>query len=85
MDDRQQFDRDKIAASKRKGIWVGGPVPLGYRCIDKKPVVVPEEAETVRTIFARYLELGSVCGCAGGCASSTRSGDYARWKLPGVQ
>ena len=43
--------RDKIAASKRKGIWVGGPVPLGYRCIDKKLVVVPEEAETVRTIF----------------------------------
>jgi len=35
-------------------------VPLGYRCIDKKLVVVPEEAETVRTIFARYLELGSV-------------------------
>jgi DNA invertase Pin-like site-specific DNA recombinase len=52
--------RDKIAASKRKGIWVGGPVPLGYRCIDKKLVVVPEEAETVRTIFRRYLDLGSM-------------------------
>src|SRR6266508_538328 len=52
--------RDKIAASKRKGIWVGGPVPLGYRCIDKKLVVVPEEAGTVRTIFARYLALGSM-------------------------
>src|SRR5256714_5282356 len=52
--------RDKIAASKRKGIWVGGPVPLGYRCIDKKLVVVPEEAEAVRTIFARFLELGSI-------------------------
>src|SRR3954469_22031037 len=52
--------RDKIAASKRKGIWVGGPVPLGYRCIDKKLVVVPEEAEVVRTIFARYLALGSM-------------------------
>src|ERR1700719_3197783 len=48
--------RDKIAASKRKGLWVGGPVPLG--CIDKKLVVVPEEAEVVRTIFVRYLELG---------------------------
>src|SRR5215211_1804504 len=35
--------RDKIAASKRKGIWVGGPVPLGYRCMDKKLFVVPEE------------------------------------------
>jgi site-specific DNA recombinase len=52
--------RDKIAASKRKGIWVGGPVSLGYRCIDKKLVVVPDEAETVRAIFTRYLELGSM-------------------------
>jgi hypothetical protein len=52
--------RDKIAASKRKGIWVGGPVPLGYASIDKKLVVVPEEAATVRAIFARYLELGSI-------------------------
>ena len=52
--------RDKISASKRKGIWVGGPVPLGYRCIDKKLLVVPEQAETVRTIFRRYLELGSI-------------------------
>src|ERR1700709_1167636 len=43
--------RDKIAASKRKGIWVGGPVPLGYRVIDKKLVVVPEAAEVVRAIF----------------------------------
>ena len=52
--------RDKIAASKRKGIWVGGPVPLGYRCIDKKLVVLSQEAETVRLIFERYLELGSM-------------------------
>jgi site-specific DNA recombinase len=52
--------RDKIAASKRKGIWVGGPVPLGYRVIDKKLVVVPEEAEVVRTIFTSYLRLGSM-------------------------
>src|SRR5262249_3691936 len=52
--------RDKIAASKRKGIWVGGPVPLGYAAVDKKIVVVPAEAEAVRTIFAQYLELGSV-------------------------
>jgi site-specific DNA recombinase len=52
--------RDKIAASKRKGIWVGGPVPLGYRCVGKKLVVFPEEAETVKTIFRRYLELGSI-------------------------
>jgi site-specific DNA recombinase len=52
--------RDKIAASKRKGIWVGGPVPLGYRCLDKKLVIVPAEAETVRLIFRRYFELGSM-------------------------
>jgi site-specific DNA recombinase len=52
--------RDKIAASKRKGIWVGGPVPLGYAAVDKKIVVVLAEAAAVRTIFARYLQLGSV-------------------------
>ena len=52
--------RDKIAASKRKGLWVGGPVPLGYASVSKKLVVVPQEAETVRLIFRRYLEVGSV-------------------------
>jgi site-specific DNA recombinase len=52
--------RDKIAASKRKGMWVGGPVPLGYAAVAKKVVVEPAATETVRTIFARYLELGSV-------------------------
>jgi site-specific DNA recombinase len=52
--------RDKIAASKRKGLWVGGPVPLGYAAMDKKIVVVAAEAAAVRTIFARYLALGSV-------------------------
>ena len=52
--------RDKIAASKRKGIWVGGPVPLGYAAVDKRVVVLPGEAETVREIFARYLAHGSV-------------------------
>jgi len=52
--------RDKIAASKRKGIWVGGPVPLGYAAVDKKIVVVPAEAATVRTIFKRYEVLGSI-------------------------
>jgi len=52
--------RDKIAASKRKGLWVGGPVSLGYQSIDKKLVVVPDEAVTVRHIYRRYLELNSV-------------------------
>ena len=52
--------RDKIAASKRKGIWVGGNLPLGYEMKDGKIAVVEEEAELVRSIFRRYLELGSV-------------------------
>ncbi len=52
--------RDKIAASKRKGLWVGGMVPLGYELKDGKLLIVKEEAEQVRTIFRRYLELGSV-------------------------
>jgi site-specific DNA recombinase len=52
--------RDKIAASKRKGLWVGGIVPLGYATKDRKIVVVEEEAERVRTIFRRYLELASL-------------------------
>jgi site-specific DNA recombinase len=52
--------RDKIAASKRKGIWVGGNLPLGYEMKDGKIAVVEKEAELVRSIFRRYLELGSV-------------------------
>jgi site-specific DNA recombinase len=52
--------RDKIAASKRKGLWVGGMAPLGYETKDRKIVVVEAEAERVRTIFRRYLELGSL-------------------------
>ena len=56
--------RDKIAASKRKGLWVGGPVPLGYAAVDKKIVVVAAEAATVRTIFARNPELGSISALA---------------------
>jgi site-specific DNA recombinase len=52
--------RDKIAASKKKGIWVGGVVPLGYRVVERKLVIDETEAETVRFIFGRYLELGSL-------------------------
>jgi site-specific DNA recombinase len=52
--------RDKIAASKRKGLWVGGTLPLGYEMKDGKIVIVEEEAELVRSIYRRYLELGSV-------------------------
>ena len=52
--------RDKIAASKKKGMWMGGLVPMGYRAVDRKLVVEPEEAKQVHTIFTRYLDLGSV-------------------------
>lgn len=48
--------RDKIAASKKRGMWMGGPVPLGYAVEDRKLVVVPEEAATVRDIMRRYLK-----------------------------
>src|SRR5437016_7075695 len=52
--------RDKIAASKQKGMWMGGMPPLGYQCRDHKLIVIPDEAETVRHIFRRYAALGSV-------------------------
>ncbi|QGN55053.1 recombinase family protein [Novosphingobium sp. Gsoil 351] len=52
--------RDKIAASKRKGMWMGGPVPLGYRVENRKLVVDEVEADLVRHIMQRYLEVGSV-------------------------
>ena len=52
--------RDKIAASKRKGMWMGGVPPLGYLGQDRKLVMIDSEAEIVRSIFRRYAELGSV-------------------------
>jgi site-specific DNA recombinase len=52
--------RDKVAASKRKGIWMGGVLPLGYDVHERKLVVNQDEAATVRQIFERYFELGSV-------------------------
>jgi DNA invertase Pin-like site-specific DNA recombinase len=52
--------RDKIAASKRKGLWVGGMAPLGYDTKDRKITVNRREAERVKLIFQRYLELGSL-------------------------
>ena len=51
--------RDKVAASRKKGKWTGGSVPLGYDSKDKKLVVNPAEAKTVRMIFDRYLALKS--------------------------
>jgi site-specific DNA recombinase len=52
--------RDKITASKQKGMWMGSLVPLGYDVIDRRLEVNQSEAQTVLEIFRRYLELGSV-------------------------
>ena len=68
--------RDKVAASRRKGIWMGGPVPFGYRCADRKLLVVEEEAATVRMIFERFLRVGSATRLVGELAAEgvTRRG-----------
>ena len=52
--------RDKIAASKRKGLWVGGMAPLGYDTKGRKITVNEAEAERIRAIFCGYLKLGSL-------------------------
>jgi site-specific DNA recombinase len=52
--------RDKISASKRKGLWVGGMAPVGYDTKDRRITVNEAEADRVRTIFRRYVELGSL-------------------------
>ena len=52
--------RDKVAASKKRGIWMGGAVPFGYRVENRALRVVEEHAEFVRELFRRYLEVGSV-------------------------
>ncbi len=51
--------RDKIAASKKKGMWMGGPVPLGYEVKERKLLINVAEADTIRHIFERYADLGS--------------------------
>jgi len=52
--------RDKFAASRRKGMWMGGTPPLGYDIVDRKLLVNETEAELVRLIFKRFLRVGSV-------------------------
>ena len=52
--------RDKIAASKKKGMWMGGPVPFGYDLEDRKLIINAQEAETVGHLFLRYTELQSL-------------------------
>lgn len=56
--------RDKIAASKRKGMWMGGPVPLGYDVENRRLIVNEQEADLVRHILERYLSLGTVMALA---------------------
>lgn len=51
--------RDKVAASRKKGMWMGGYVPLGYDVVDRKLIVNGTEAAQVRRIFERFVELGS--------------------------
>ena len=52
--------RDKIAASKKKGMWMGGVVPLGYRVEDRALHIIEDHAAIVRSLYRRYLEAGSV-------------------------
>lgn len=52
--------RDKFVASKKKGIFMGGALPLGYKSVDRKLVVVPEEARLIRYIFQRFAEIKSI-------------------------
>jgi site-specific DNA recombinase len=51
--------RDKFAASRKKGMWMGGFVPLGYDVEDRKLVINKGEAATVRIIFERFIKIGS--------------------------
>ena len=54
--------RDKIAASRARGLWMGGHLPLGYDLETRRLVANPNETATVRLIFERYIELGNVAG-----------------------
>lgn len=71
--------RDKIAASKKKGMWMGGNVPLGYQVVDRKLLIQESEAVTVRTVFHEFLQLGSVLRLAEWLRANnirTRRGNY---------
>lgn len=57
--------RDKIAASRRKGMWMGGVPPLGYEVKDCKLIITEADAANVRWIFDRFLEIGSGTASAG--------------------
>jgi len=77
--------RDKIAASKRKGMWMGGNVPLGYAAHDRSLAIDPDEAATVRQVYDLYRELGNVRLCrsrrtgSGSCRSGGRGPMAGCW------
>jgi site-specific DNA recombinase len=80
--------RDKIAASRRKGLWMGGPPPLGYDVRDKKLAVNEAEARSVRQLFEAYLELGSVKALTawakeGGITTKIRCGSNGKVRAGG--
>ena len=78
--------RDKIAASRKKGMWMGGTVPLGYKVREKKLVINEAEAEIVRHLFNRYLELRSVRALVDETAASGLMGrPTTRGKSSGIK
>jgi site-specific DNA recombinase len=70
--------RDKFAASRRKGMWMGGYVPFGYRLKDRKLLINEEEASTVRSIFRRFAQLGSATKLAQEFAAKDVRNRYGR-------
>ncbi|MEO0477256.1 MAG: recombinase family protein, partial [Planctomycetota bacterium] len=56
--------RDKLAATKKKGLWITGQPPLGYKTVEKELVAIPEEADLVRQVFEGYLKHESLIGLA---------------------
>jgi site-specific DNA recombinase len=76
--------RDKIAASKKKGLWMGGTIPLGYEPDGRTLKIVEDEARTVRTLFDLYLEHGSVKAVKRhadrmGLRTKARAGEGSKW------
>ena len=67
--------RDKFAASRRKGMWMGGNVPFGYLVRERKLVIQEEQAATVRMIFERFAKLGSATTLARASLAEGRRGD----------
>lgn len=84
--------RDKISATKRKGMWVGGPVPLGYKAVNKQLAIDHETEPIVKYVFSRYAETGSCRTVAlelqqkfGGRKFNFRGHDGSAWRLKHVR